>query len=250
MDGSDNDNVKPLDKLLNDKAKEFESGEDRLRDKELDTLIWELGDYETEEPEQEAREFEDEKPIEEELAEKTVVKRRGRELLKEDMEATDSMIAEEEIAAVRPIGRGNQEKEKTIILHKLPASDKRVLESHKKIVRAFYEMLFNEHNPAEAAKKYMGKKYIQHNPYMSDGEEAFREYFKGYFEEHPKTRVEIKRIIAEGDLVVLHLHSKMDENDRGRAMVEIFRLEDDKIVEHWGVTQAVPARAANRNTMF
>lgn len=248
MDCSDDDNVKPLDKLLDDKEKEFESGEDRLCDKELDTLIWELGDYETEEPEQEAQEYEEDKPVEEELVEKSVsVNRKGRVSLKEDMAPAYSTIIEEEVAEGRSIGRENQNSKK---INQMNVPRKKELETNKNNVRAFYETLFNEHRPAEAAKKYMGKKYIQHNPYMSDGVEAFREYFKGFFEEHPKTRVDIKRVIAEGDLVVLHLLQKIDDEDRGRAMVEIFRVEDGKIVEHWGVTQAVPARAANRNTMF
>lgn len=248
MDCSDNDNEKPLDKLLENKAEEFESGEDRSCDKELDSLIWELGDYENEEPLQEAQEFEDEKPVEEELVEKSVyVNSRGRVSLKEDLVPAYSTITEENLAEGRSIGKENQNSKK---MNKKNVHENRGLETHKKNVRAFYEMLFNDHKPAEAAKKYMGKKYIQHNPYMSDGIEAFTEYFTGFFEELPKTRVEIKRIIAEGDLVALHLHQKLDEDDRGRAMVEIFRLENGKIVEHWGVTQAVPARAANRNTMF
>ncbi len=250
MDCSEDDNKKPLDELFDDKIKEFESGEDRLCDKELDSLIWDLGYYENEEPVQEAEEYEDEKPIEEDLVEKTVtVNRRGRGFLKEDLDVY-STVPEEEIAEGRSIGSA-KERKKIKSLQKMHVSENSVLETNKKNVREFYEMLFNEHKPAEAARMYMGKKYIQHNPYMSDGKEAFREYFNGYFEEHPKTRVEIKRIIAEGDLVVLHLHSQLDENDRGRAMVEIFRVDEDgKIVEHWGVIQAIPARAANKNTMF
>jgi len=123
-------------------------------------------------------------------------------------------------------------------------------ENNKKIVRDFYELAFNQHKPTEAAKRYIGSRYIQHNPYVPNGAEAFYSYFEGFFKEHPKSRVEIKRVLADGDLVVLHLHSITDEQDRGRAIVDVFRVEDGKIVEHWDVTQDVPEASANSNSMF
>jgi predicted SnoaL-like aldol condensation-catalyzing enzyme len=123
-------------------------------------------------------------------------------------------------------------------------------ENNKKIVRDFYELAFNQHKPTEAAKRYIGTRYVQHNPYVPNGAEAFYSYFEGFFKEHPKSRVEIKRVLADGDLVVLHLHSITDEQDRGRAIVDVFRVEGGKIVEHWDVTQDVPEASANSNTMF
>jgi len=85
---------------------------------------------------------------------------------------------------------------------------------------------------------------------VPNGSAAFYGYFEGYFREHPKSHVEIKRVIGDGDLVVLHLHSLRDDQDRGRAIVDIFRLENGKIVEHWDVIQNVPEKSANDNTMF
>lgn len=123
-------------------------------------------------------------------------------------------------------------------------------EQNKKIVREFYEMAFNQHKPTDAAKKYIGGKYIQHNPNVPNGAAAFYGYFEGFFKEHPRSRVEIKRVIGEGDLVVLHLNSKTDDKDRGKAIADIFRVENGKIVEHWDVIQDVPEKAANNNTMF
>lgn len=125
-----------------------------------------------------------------------------------------------------------------------------VQETNKKLVRDFYEMAFNQHKPTEAAKKYIGSKYIQHNPMVPNGAAAFYGYFEGHFKEHPKSHVIIHRAIADGDLVALHLNSKEDEKDPGRAIVDIFRVENGKIVEHWDVIQAVPATTANGNTMF
>jgi len=124
------------------------------------------------------------------------------------------------------------------------------VEKNKKLVRDFYEMAFNQHKPTEAAKKYIGDKYIQHNPHVPNGAAAFYGYFEGFFKEHPKSRVEIKRVLGDGDLVALHLNSKMDDKDRGKAIVDIFRVENGKIVEHWDVVQDVPEKAANENTMF
>jgi predicted SnoaL-like aldol condensation-catalyzing enzyme len=62
--------------------------------------------------------------------------------------------------------------------------------------------------------------------------------------------IDIKRVIAEGDLVVSHLLINMAPENRGMAGVDTFRLQDGKIVEHWDVLQPVPERAANDNTMF
>lgn len=73
---------------------------------------------------------------------------------------------------------------------------------------------------------------------------------KWYRSEYPQLSVEIKRMIAEGDLVVTHGVIKTSPEDHGTAAADIFRLEDGKIIEHWDVLQPVPEEAANDNTMF
>ena len=82
------------------------------------------------------------------------------------------------------------------------------------------------------------------------GVAPFVDYFEGYFRERPKSHVVFSHIVAEADLVVLHQNSKVDEKDRGRATVDIFRVKNGKIVEHWDVTQDVPEKTASGNTMF
>ncbi len=124
------------------------------------------------------------------------------------------------------------------------------LEKNKLIVREFFDLAFNQHRPADAVKKHMGPHYIQHNPYAGDGGEAFIRFFEAFFKKNPDYRISIKRMIAEGDLVVVHLHAQNGTQDRGRAVVDIMRLENGKIVEHWDVVQPVPETAANDNTMF
>jgi predicted SnoaL-like aldol condensation-catalyzing enzyme len=121
---------------------------------------------------------------------------------------------------------------------------------NKEIVIAFYNLIFRDHKPAEAFERYGGDKYIQHNPRVPDGKDALIGYFTPYFKANPEAKSEIKRSAADGDLVWLHVHAKKDASDRGRAIVDIFRVEKGKVVEHWDAVQDIPETAANTNTMF
>ncbi|AKG08735.1 membrane protein [Moraxella bovoculi] len=106
-------------------------------------------------------------------------------------------------------------------------------ERNKANALAFYEMAFNQHKVAEATAKYVGKTYLQHNPTVADGGQAFVDAFEPFLKEHPQSKANVHRVIAEGDLVVLHVHSQLDDNDIGESVVEIFRFDDNgKIVEH------------------
>ena len=122
-------------------------------------------------------------------------------------------------------------------------------EANKKIVIDFYDKALNQKD-YDAAAKHFGPRYIQHNPGVPDGAEGLKRLVALLKERFPNSRSEIKRVIAEGDLVVLHVHSVREPGQRGRAIVDIFRLENGKIVEHWDVIQDVPETAANTNTMF
>jgi len=124
------------------------------------------------------------------------------------------------------------------------------LEQNKETVRAFYELAFNDKKPDEAVARYVGSKYVQHNPMAGDGPGPFIEFVTAYTGQFPQLNVDIKRLIAEGDLVVTHSLLTTSPDDRGTAAADIFRLEDGKVVEHWDVLQPVPETAANDNTMF
>jgi predicted SnoaL-like aldol condensation-catalyzing enzyme len=124
------------------------------------------------------------------------------------------------------------------------------VERNKQAAAEYVDLAFNRGQPEEAVERYQGPMYIQHNPMAADGGEPFIGFVKHLKSEHPETRYEIKRMIAEGDLVVIHAHVTNSPDDRGVAVVDILRFEDGRAVEHWDVIQPIPETAANDNTMF
>ena len=124
------------------------------------------------------------------------------------------------------------------------------LEQNTKNAKAFYDLMFNQGRPAEAIERYVGEVYIQHNPLVGDGKEAFIAFFEKSATEFPDKRVHVKRAVAEGSYVVLHCHQEWPGDD-DYASMDIFRFdENEKIVEHWDVLQIIPKTSAHDNTMF
>jgi len=122
-------------------------------------------------------------------------------------------------------------------------------EANRKAVLAFYDKGLNQKD-ADAALAYVGNRYVQHNPGAADGPEGFRKFIGFLREKFPNSHSEIKRSFVDGDYVILHVHAVREPGTRGNAIIDIFKLENGKIVEHWDVVQPVPETPANNNTMF
>lgn len=123
------------------------------------------------------------------------------------------------------------------------------LESNKKNAVAFYKTAYLG-EPEKAVALYVGDQYIQHNPLVGDGKQAFIDYFEEMSRDYPEKSIEFVRVIAEGDLVSLHTHQTWPGNDEYVTM-DFFRFDDNgKIIEHWDAIQGVPAETRNGNSMY
>lgn len=122
-------------------------------------------------------------------------------------------------------------------------------EANKKVVTDFYDKAINQKD-FEAAKVHFGPKYIQHNPRAADGPEGLKGFIGFLKSKFPDYKSEFKRVLADGDFVVVHVFNVPEPGHRGRAIIDIFRLENGKIVEHWDVAQDIPEKAMNDNGMF
>ena len=122
-------------------------------------------------------------------------------------------------------------------------------ETNKQVVVAFYEAAINRKDFV-AASKFLAPRYVQHNPNAPDGPEGLKTFLGFLKEKFPDAKSEIKHVFADGDYVILHVHAVREPGSRGSAIVDIFKLEQGKIVEHWDVIQPIPEKAANTNGMF
>ncbi|HEY1772966.1 MAG TPA: nuclear transport factor 2 family protein [Gammaproteobacteria bacterium] len=121
--------------------------------------------------------------------------------------------------------------------------------SNKDIVLAFYEAGLNEKDYPKASQ-YLGTTYKQHNPRAEEGPEGFRHFIERLKANAPTSHSEVVRAFSDGDFVILHVHKTQNAQDRGQAIVDIFRLDGGKIVEHWDVTQEIPEQTVSGNPMF
>jgi predicted SnoaL-like aldol condensation-catalyzing enzyme len=120
----------------------------------------------------------------------------------------------------------------------------------KQVVTRFVTTLYVDKKVRAAFETWVDPGYIQHNPLAQSGRDAAIGFLEPFFAQHPEINYSIKRIIAEGNLVVVHSHGKFSADDRGIAVVDILRVEGCKVVEHWDVVQPVPEKSANSNSMF
>lgn len=129
------------------------------------------------------------------------------------------------------------------------AEDALHLKENKAVVVAFYNKALNDKD-ADAAIAMMGPTYTQHNARIADGKEGFRQFITAFKQKYPDSHSRIVRVFAEGDYVILHVHMVREPGSRGEAVMDIFRLADGKIVEHWDVLQQIPDNIPHANSMF
>jgi len=122
-------------------------------------------------------------------------------------------------------------------------------EANRKIVEDFANIFYREKNVRKAFLKYVKEDYIQHNPNIPDGREAAIEMLEPKFSS-VSASFDIKRILVDGNLAAIHLHGRFSQDNPGGAVVDLFRLEDGNIAEHWDVFQTVPEKSINPHPMF
>ena len=122
--------------------------------------------------------------------------------------------------------------------------------SPREVVEQFTELLYEQKQVRLAFEAWVHPDYIQHKPTLPDGREPVIRFLEALFRRSPERTMTIHRIIASDDIVAVHYHSQANPEDPGFAVVDIFRVDDCRLVEHWDVVQAVPEQAENDNTMF
>ncbi len=131
-------------------------------------------------------------------------------------------------------------------------TDAQKMERNKKNVVEFYNAVLNEKNYDKAAT-YVGATYIQHNPVGADGLEGIKGFINFLRDKFPNNKSEIKRVFADGNYVIVHVHAVREPGQRGNAIFDLFRLDDNgKVLEHWDAVQPIPdpEKALNKNGMF
>jgi predicted SnoaL-like aldol condensation-catalyzing enzyme len=123
------------------------------------------------------------------------------------------------------------------------------VEQNRAIIEAFVKVFYKQKNVRKAFEDFVSEQYIQHNPTNGDGREAAIEMLEPKFS-NPDANFDIKRILVDDDLAVIHLNGKLSADSLGVAVVDIYRLLDGKIVEHWDVVQPVPTEKINPRCMF
>jgi predicted SnoaL-like aldol condensation-catalyzing enzyme len=122
--------------------------------------------------------------------------------------------------------------------------------SIREIADGFKALFYDQGRVREAYETYVAEDYIQHNPMAQNGRDAAIDFLEPIYQRNPQHRMTVHRIIVEDPYIVVHLHGQSLPEDLGAAAVDILRVENCKIVEHWDVTQPVPAESINGNGMF
>ncbi|GGL86033.1 hypothetical protein GCM10010129_32110 [Streptomyces fumigatiscleroticus] len=110
---------------------------------------------------------------------------------------------------------------------------------HVQLVRDYLENVWNE-GQTDRADEYLAADLIQHNPNLPDGRAPLVEFIDGLRKQLPEMRFEVRRTAADGDLVFVHSRFRATPDARGTAVVDVFRIDDGRIVEHWDLREDIP----------
>lgn len=119
---------------------------------------------------------------------------------------------------------------------------------NRALIADFVALLYDQRNPRAAFEKYVHEDYIQHNPIIADGRENALKWLEPVFSK-PDAEIQVRRVLIDGDYATIQIIGRMSPEDPGSAIINIFRLEDGIIVEHWDVTQAMPAQTASGRSL-
>ncbi len=116
--------------------------------------------------------------------------------------------------------------------------------ANAEIVADFVQHLMNEHDFDYVLTQYNDSRYVQHNRNLPDKITGLVTFLKDFTEDYPDYTYDVKRIFVDGDFVIFHSHATLDKEDRGddekgMNIIDTWRLEDGKIVEHWDSIQAL-----------
>jgi len=124
----------------------------------------------------------------------------------------------------------------------------------REAAKGFLAQMFMEGDMGGAYERYAAADFIQHNPIMGDGVKAHEAYFEAQAKDpqgDPKAwRHVTNMVLVDGDLFALYHEAFRGPDDPGRVFVDIWRVANGKMVEHWDVKQPVPDKSANNNGMW
>ena len=121
--------------------------------------------------------------------------------------------------------------------------------SNREIVEEFLDLINHKHRVRDAFEKFTDDSYIQHNPHCRDGREDAITLIEGMVS-LPGFNASLKHVVAEGEFVTVHMHVELGGGRPDLAVMDLWRVMDQKIVEHWDVIQEVPEQTVSGNSMF
>jgi predicted SnoaL-like aldol condensation-catalyzing enzyme len=122
-------------------------------------------------------------------------------------------------------------------------------ETNREMVHRFVDLFYRQKDVRKAFTTFVAKDYVQHNPNIPDGREAAIGFLEPMFS-RPEARFDVKRILVDGNFAAVHLHGRPNQQEPGAAVVDMFRIANGLIVEHWDVLQPIPKQAINPHPMF